>query len=373
MCALLLCGWMLCACELNQEYRPIHIPSVISEVRQKYQPDKRLSVFQVRWGGHGEEYDLKGEVDNPQAKEELLVELKKAFPQRRFKDEIVVLPHPDLKGAVWGVVRNSVAGQYQENRYTSTLVNQGLMGMELRLLKKWEGWYQVKMPDGYLGWMPGGYFVSGDEEWIRNWKSRPKVLVDRLFDLIRTRPAADAPSLGDVVRGCRLVRIGEKNGWVEVETPDGQRGFLESKAILDETALAAKKPTAQDLEETARTMLGFPYLWGGTSTKGVDCSGFTFSVFRFNNLVLPRDADMQSQVGQKVDIQSGIDLLKKGDLLFFGSDSADGIKITHVGLYLGEGRYIHSSGFVKINSLKEGDPDFNAERRSTLRKARRYL
>ena len=369
--ALVLSGFMVSACELKQEYRPVNISDVVNRVRQKHQPDKRLAVFQVRYrGGDIVEFGLKGEVSSQAAKDELFAELKKDFPNRSFKDEIVVLPGPDLGNEPFGIVRNSVAGQYRESRYASELVNQALMGTPLRLLKKSEGWFLVQMPDGYLGWMPGGYFVRGSEEWLKAWQAKPKVVVDRLFDIIHSRPSMDSPVLSDVVRGCLLAKIGTKDGWGEVETPDGRRGFLESKAVIEESALTAKKAGATDLEATAQSMLGFPYVWGGTSTKGMDCSGFTLLVFRFNNLVLPRDADMQSNAGQPVDIKAGIDPLQKGDLLFFGASEE---KITHVGIYLGEGRFIHSSGCVKINSLKEGDADYSAERRASLRQARRFL
>jgi cell wall-associated NlpC family hydrolase len=228
----------------------------------------------------------------------------------------------------------------------------------------------VQLPDGYLGWMPGDNSIRGAEQFIQAWRQRPKVIVQNLFSLIYAEPSTSSAVVSDVVRGALLGLVSESKGWIEVELPDGRRGFSESASLIKEQALAAIKAMPEGIEKTAREMLGFPYLWGGTSTKGMDCSGFTVSVFRFNNLRLPRDADMQSNAGQELRIDPSLSELKKGDLLFFGS-SVD--RITHVGIYLGDGKFIHSSGQVRINSLRQQDPEFDSDRLATLRKARRFL
>jgi SH3-like domain-containing protein len=268
------------------------------------------------------------------------------------------------------VVRISVASQYRDAKYGSELINQALMGTEMRLLKKMDGWYYVQLPDGYLGWMSGSYMVRGDDTFLKSWHDRDKVVVRRPYDLVRMAPKLSAAVLSDVVQGIQLAKISVKQGWVEVELPDGRRGFLETASVVSQEDLGKFKPTAKDLESTAQEMLGFPYLWGGTSVKGMDCSGFTVSVYRFNNVTLPRDADMQSNYGQAVELDPQFNQLKKGDLLFFGP-SAD--KITHVGMYLDNARFIHCSGLVKINSLRRGDPNFDADLLERLRKARRIL
>jgi cell wall-associated NlpC family hydrolase len=94
-------------------------------------------------------------------------------------------------------------------------------------------------------------------------------------------------------------------------------------------------------------------MWGGTSIKAMDCSGFTKTAFYLNGVILERDASQQAKTGEDVDISEGFDNLQKGDLLFFGSKATQerGERITHVGIYMGNGEFIHSATSVRINSL----------------------
>ena len=107
----------------------------------------------------------------------------------------------------------------------------------------------------------------------------------------------------------------------------------------------------ESISNTAMTFMGLPYLWGGSSSKGVDCSGLVQSVFFRNGLILQRDASLQAQHGVSVDYSGDYGNLKRGDLLFFGSSENKVPHVTHVGIYIGNEEYINSSGMVKINSL----------------------
>jgi gamma-D-glutamyl-L-lysine dipeptidyl-peptidase len=115
-------------------------------------------------------------------------------------------------------------------------------------------------------------------------------------------------------------------------------------------------------------MMGAPYLWGGTSMKGVDCSGFVKTAYYLQGVILPRDASQQARVGEVVDImqadtvsmEKALSNLRRGDLLFFSplKDGKPTGRVTHVAMYMGDGKFIHSSGLVRINSMKKGDPDY---------------
>ena len=122
----------------------------------------------------------------------------------------------------------------------------------------------------------------------------------------------------------------------------------------------------------ARSMTGFPYMWGGTSTKAVDCSGFVKTIYFMSGTILARDASQQFLYGKPVDVSESIDLLEPGDLLFFGHLRDDGSRrITHVGMYIGDTEVIHSSGMVRINSLDSRRPNFSSYLKETLMGARR--
>ncbi|MBR5678274.1 MAG: C40 family peptidase, partial [Paludibacteraceae bacterium] len=108
---------------------------------------------------------------------------------------------------------------------------------------------------------------------------------------------------------------------------------------------------------TALTMNGFPYLWAGMSPKGMDCSGFVRTVLFMHDIIIPRDAGPQSRTGERL---FGFDDLQPGDLVFFGRNDTAAPKVSHVGFYLGDGRFIHSLGLVKIGSFRPEDPLYDA-------------
>jgi cell wall-associated NlpC family hydrolase len=154
----------------------------------------------------------------------------------------------------------------------------------------------------------------------------------------------------------------EVNGFVQIGFPDGRKAYVPANQIKkSDEWLATVKPSEAALVSTARRMMGIPYLWGGTSPKGMDCSGFTKTVYWLNGLIIPRDASQQIWAGEEVDNKRDFSRLRPGDLLFFGKPATDSTaeKVIHVGMWIGNGEFIHASGMIRISSMNPQADNFD--------------
>lgn len=353
---------------------PRDIAPALEAVRQEYAPDKRVALFNVSARATAEGVVLEGETNLPAAREELLRRLEAAG--QPVIDRIAVLPASGSAGATFGIVRLSACNIRSQPRHSGELSTQATLGTPLRVYKEEEGWFLVQTPDGYLGWLDPGGFQAMDEEAYREWQDAEKVVFLPDFGFSFSGPDPQALPVSDLLAGNILLLHGWEGDYARVGYPDGREAFLPAAQLLPYGEwLASRQPEAEPILATARDFLGRPYLWGGTSGKGVDCSGFTKSVFYLNGLLLPRDASQQVHVGVDVPTDSTFATLQAGDLLFFGRPATQEQpeKIVHVAIYLGDGKIIHASGIVCIESLRPGDPDFNRYRYDTFVRARRML
>ena len=139
---------------------------------------------------------------------------------------------------------------------------------------------------------------------------------------------------------------------------DGREAWVKSSdvASLDDWA-ASRRPEGEILVSFAKSLLGTPYMWGGNTAKYFDCSGLVKFVYLMNGVLLPRNAREQIHLG--VEVPFDFSRMLPGDLVFFGRKTSDGkiASVTHVAMYIGDGRIIHSSQLVRINSLRSGEPD----------------
>jgi cell wall-associated NlpC family hydrolase len=160
----------------------------------------------------------------------------------------------------------------------------------------------------------------------------------------------------------RLPVVGRSAGYDLVATPTGGRMAIRTSSIAEyPSALAIPHPTGAQLVATARSFMGLPYLWGGTSGFGFDCSGFTWAVFRRFGIGLSRDADRQAVHGAPVARSA----LQPGDLVFFAGPGGVGT-IHHVGIYAGAGQMIdapHTGAAIRIVSLAAFGSEYAGARR----------
>lgn len=305
----------------------------------------------------------------------------KGLSKRNLIDSITVLPDPVLEPKVFGIVDVSVSSIYAAPRYSSELVDQVLLGHTVTVLKESHGWFYVKstpvapLDEGYLGWIDSDNIVRIDSLTFAAYTATRKIIVTSIFAMVHSSPNGGT-TISDIVMADFLKPIAITAPSLKVELPDGRIGYVsKSDAQYYDDYLSTHKATPEGIEKYAKEFLGFPYLWGGTSTKSLDCSGFVKTVFRMNGIVLPRDASQQAEVGDSIAPGADFINLKKGNLLFFGEKArpTKAERIVHVGIYLGSGYFIHSSSLVRINSLIKNDSLFDQYELDRFVKAKRIL
>ena len=193
-------------------------------------------------------------------------------------------------------------------------------------------------------------FVTEQE--LNKWKNAERYIVTVYDDRLVTEPKGDE-TVSDLVMGNILEVVKKKGKWIELATPDGRTGWLQASNVEKLDKWAQQNIDLKKIEKTARRMMGSSYLWGGTSTKVTDCSGLVKVSYFSNGIILQRDASQQALTGLKIDDWHDAQLC---DLLFFGNSKTG--RVTHVGLYLRDGKYIHCSGQVKVNDLNPDAPDY---------------
>lgn len=257
-----------------------------------------------------------------------------------------------LSAQAAGVVLKPVANMYSRFTEEADVVSQALYGTTVTLLEQQDGWAKVRTPDDYTGWMP--------LEWIRQlepdevpYASQGRVAqIENLFanlyrepDVTKRRPVLTLPF---EVR-LEIVAEPEPGGrWLRVRLADGGDAWIQRGDLNFDLAPLGLEPVLA----LARRFLGLPYLWGGTSSFGYDCSGFVQMLCRRRGVLIPRDAQPQCHWEGMAPVEK--DQLQPGDLLYFGSSLQ---KITHSGMYLGGGQFIHATTYqqpvVRIDRLDD--------------------
>ena len=261
----------------------------------------------------------------------------------------------------YGILNLSVSNLRVEPDFSSEMTTQGLMGMPVRILQR-EDWVRIQTPDNYVGWVHrvGVHPVTKAE--LTAWNKAEKIIVTSHFGFVYSLPNQNSQTVSDVVAGNRLKWEGTKGAFYKVTYPDGRRGYISKKISMPEGKWRARlKQDAADIIRTAHTLMGVPYLWAGTSSKGVDCSGFVRTVLFMHDIIIPRDASQQACVGETIDISPDFSNLQPGDLIFFGRKATPERKerVVHVGMYIGNKRFIHSQGDVHISSFDPADELFD--------------
>jgi gamma-D-glutamyl-L-lysine dipeptidyl-peptidase len=331
-------------------------------------PDKRIVICSINAKkGKDGTVILNGECSDVKIKSEVIKALDASY--NNLIDSIIVLPDTINIPRFYGVATLSVINLRREPDHASELVSQALLGTPVRILKEDHSWILIQTPDRYLSWTEKSSVKLMDHAQMTEWKNRNKIVFTGSSGWIHCKPD-DSCIVSDVVAGCIMGLLGETKNFVSVILPDGREGFLNKKEVKDfSNSRNEAASNGESIVKRASTLLGVPYLWGGSSSKGVDCSGLVQNVFFMNGMILQRDASQQARHGNPIEISSDFDQLEPGDLLFFGSRQ----RIVHVAIYKGNKEYIHASGRVMINSLDSLSPIYSRYRRSSLVKALRII
>ena len=348
------------------------LQNTIKLISEKWVPDKRegvAEIFFVREANNS--ILLKGETDCQQLKKEIIDSV--SARGHIIIDSVLVLPGNDVGDKTYGVVILSVINLRKKPGHSEEMGSQAIMGTPVKILKNTGSSLLIQTPDNYIAWAEAGSVQLMTDAEFKEWKNAEKIIfIDNSGWIFKDIEGEDV--VGDIVAGCILKREGRKGSFEKVILADGREGYLKSNAVKDfKKWVNEVKPSRDEVYRVASSMMGVPYLWGGTSTKGVDCSGFVRTVYFMNGIILGRDASLQSVHGAELDISNGYNNLETGDLLFFGSFRDSKPRVTHVAIYKGDSEYINSAVMVKVNSLDSTRVNFSSYRKNSFISARRII
>jgi len=353
---LLLCAWTV---GMSQSLSYKSLTQELLLLQKQLVPDKRVAILEIELKDTlHPEVVVSGKTNLPEARKQIT-----GFMTDRnisFIDSIRLLPDSSLGEKIWALGKLSVSNVRALPKDASELVSQVMMGTPMKILDYVDKWYLVQTPEYYIGWMDTSGLQTITQKEMDRWKGSDRCIYNGISGFVYDAPGKKGEIISDIVLGGLFEAEPSVRGFLKILIPDGRIGYVKKADCITFKAWITAEPKIQPALSVARTMMGFPYLWGGASSKAVDCSGFVKLVYYMQGIILARDASQQASFGDPVDF-SDRNNLQPGDLLFFGSSIQH---ITHMGIYLGNGKFIHASGMVRINSIEPGDPGFMPARKT---------
>ena len=234
----------------------------------------------------------------------------------------------------FGICNLALAPIRKEACHTSEMVSQLLFGEHFEILEQGKLFSLIKsFHDKYVGWLHNKQYSN---------------ITKNFYDRLNECHFITNPTTSTLIKNKKekiLIPAG-------VRMPQTKNNVFHLDKDNYQMSNASKVPLEMGIEDIAKNYINSPYIWGGRTEFGIDCSGLTQAIYRFKNINIPRDSQNQEKIGKRVNINN----IEKGDLLFFCDSDDSKQAINHVAMSLGKDKIIHSSGHVrveKISSIKK--------------------
>ncbi|WP_162183633.1 C40 family peptidase [Wocania ichthyoenteri] len=346
----------------------------IEEVKKLHINDSKNELYELVIDEDQDIINLTGVTTSKNAFLDIKERLKNFIEVNNF---VNLVPEFNSTNRIYGVCNVSVGNIRAIPDHSAELSSQILLGHPVLILMNEDGWLRVQTGDNYIGWINKESIISMDRAEFKEWTLNPKVIITNPFCFSYKEIGVDSPVISNLTAG-NILKLSSSSldKHHEIEYPDGRKAMVLKENTRDfEEWKSSLDLNGTNIIQLANQFIGIPYLWGGSTYKGVDCSGFTQFIYFFNGGRLPRDASQQFRKGVFIDSIGNFSAMEKGDLIFFGRREKDKIKINHVGISLGQSKFIHASGegMVKVNSLDSTKPDFSLKEYKKYIAAKRYL
>lgn len=293
----------------------------LGELQRKWVPDRRIGVFDIAV--------QEGRIEGSTTSREAEAEVRRIGGAAGMEVAVTLLPNATVDSGDVAVVTAALAPLLERPAVRAPRVNEAVQGEPLTLLQRKDDWLHVRAGDGYVAWIHSGYVRVGLTDWFERWLRRATI----------RSVSCELEYQGERVRlpiGARLAPLREGSG---VETADGRLARVVAGVVRSESELHAEARLMAIPQLALRWFGGAPYLWGGRTEWGVDCSGLVQAVYAARGVALPRDSDQQATAGEPVALSGSGAGYAVGDLLCF----AERERISHVALWAGAGRIVHST------------------------------